>query len=181
MAEPFLAEVRIWACSFPPRSWAECNGQLLDINENSALFSLMGITYGGDGRTTFGLPNLKGRAPMGWGDGPALTPRFYGEYGGYPSIVLNESQIPSHDHILTGVRDSGTSGTPASDLFMGTDRGTAGDNIKYLDLKDDVVIDTQMSPLALSASGGSEAHENRQPYLTMNFCIAFDGIYPPRN
>ncbi len=185
MAEPFIAEVRMWACNYAPRGWAFCDGATLQIASNTALFALIGTTYGGDGRTTMGLPNLIGRAPMQWGDGPGLTNRFFGEFGGSALAFLTPAQIPSHYHILTGMRESGTSGTPTNELFMGVDRGNTGaDNMTYL-YQDkqggQIQPDATMSSLTLSTAGGSELHENRQPYLTMNFCIAMTGLFPSRN
>ncbi len=179
MSEPFVGEIRVWGCNFAPRGWAFCNGGLLPIAENTTLYSVIGTIYGGDGRTSMGLPNLQGRAPMHWGTGPGLSPHNAGELSGVITVPLNETQIPNHDHIVTGVRSSGTSATPSSDLFMGVDRGNSGDNILYL--SDTETPNTQLASQALSTAGGTEGHENMQPYLTMNFCIALDGLYPSRN
>lgn len=179
MSDPFIGEIRILACDFSPRNWALCDGSLISISENTALFSIIGTMYGGDGRTTMGLPNLQGRAPMQCGRGPGLSNHIQGEYSGYATVPLDETQIPSHDHILKGVRDSGTSGTPDSSLFMGLDRGSSGDNILYL--SDSGASNVTLSESALETAGGIEPHNNMQPYLTLNYCIALEGVYPPRS
>ncbi|MEI4552193.1 phage tail protein [Pseudoalteromonas spongiae] len=177
MSEPFIAEVRIWANNFAPRGWSMCDGQLMQIAQNTALFSLVGTTYGGDGRTTFGLPNLKGRAPMHWGTGPGLTPRAWGQTGGTPAVTLVESQIPAHSHEIKGQNAAGDTNAPAN-RYLATDK-RAG--LKIRNLKADANPNTTMSLSTLTNTGGTKSHENRQPYLALNFCIATIGLYPSRN
>ncbi|WP_144394701.1 phage tail protein [Pleionea sediminis] len=179
MSEPFIAEIRMWACNFAPRSWAFCNGQLLPISENTALFSLIGTIYGGDGRSTMGLPNLSDRTPMNPGDGPGLTSRRLGEIGGEKEVTLTESQIPQHDHVLTGVAEAGNSGQPSEAHFMGQDAESAAEVISFT--SDQVAINAQLAPESLANSGQNLPHENRQPYLGVNFCIALQGLYPSRS
>jgi microcystin-dependent protein len=172
MSEPLIAEITIFAGNFAPRSWAFCNGQLLPISQNTALFSIIGTTYGGDGRTTTGLPNLQGRAPMHPGRGPGLTSRRLGENGGVETETLSESQIPNHTHGLEA------SSFPANDddaagkyLARGTGVGSyASSGVGAVAAGD-----------AVGNSGGSQAHENMQPFLTMSFIIALQGLYPSRS
>ncbi len=178
MSEPFIGEIRIWACDFAPRDWALCNGSLIPISENTALFSIIGDMYGGDGRTTMGLPNLQGRAPMLWGQAPGLSRHTQGETNGFTDVPLNEAQIPQHDHMITGARQTGTSGSPDTSLYMGIDRG-ASDNILYLSSSSSA--NANLSNETFGMAGNSEPHENMQPYLTMNYCIALTGIYPSRS
>ena len=174
MSEPFIAEVKIFAGNFAPRNWAFCDGQLLQVAQNTALFSLVGTTYGGDGRTTFGLPNLQGRAPMHPGRGPGLTSRRLGEKGGTSSVTLTEAQMPNHTHTMQGSVD------PAELQVPGADRSLAG-SIGSLAYQSDstsnlVPLDTQ----ALLPTGGGQPHDNRQPYLGLYFIIALVGLYPSR-
>ncbi len=178
MSDPFIGEIRMWACDYAPRNWALCDGSFLNIADNTLLFSIIGTLYGGDGRTTMRLPNLQGSAPMQWGQGPGLSYYRIGEAGGYNSIPLTASQLPPHDHVLRGVRDSGTSGSPDSSLYLGIDRGSDGENIFYLSNNS---ANTSLSEMTLATSGNGTPHENRQPFLTMNYCIALDGVYPQRS
>jgi len=174
MSEPFIAEIRIFAGNFAPRGWAFCDGQLLPIAQNTALFSLIGTVYGGDGRTTTALPNLQGRSPMHPGRGPGLTSRRLGQRGGVETITLVEAQMPNHTHTLRGSTDAadeeGTRnpanavpGVPqaSQDLYGGA---------------------TSLTPMAtvLLNSGGSQSHNNMQPFLTINFIIALVGVYPSK-
>lgn len=174
MSEPFIAEIRIFAGNFAPRSWAFCNGQLLPISQNTALFSLIGTTYGGDGRTTTGLPNLQGRAPMHPGRGPGLTPRSLGQKGGTETETLTEAQIPSHNHSLQSSTSPGTTNSPAASSLLSRSAGGAAydsnDNLSN-SLNEDTLINT----------GGGNSHNNMQPFLTVNFIIALQGLYPSRN
>ena len=176
MSEPFIAEIRIFAGNFAPRSWAFCNGQLLPISQNTALFSLIGTTYGGDGRTTTALPNMQGRAPMHPGNGPGLSSRRLGQSGGTETVTLGETQMPSHTHALSMSSDAtdeeGTS-NPANALTGETD---ASDRIYG--------PPSSLSPMdaqALASVGGSQAHNNMQPFLTLNYIIALQGLYPSRS
>lgn len=169
MSEPFLAEIRIFAGNFAPRGWAFCNGQLLPIAQNTALFSLIGTTYGGDGRTTTALPNLKGRAPMHPGRGPGLTARRLGQRGGTETVTLTEAQMPNHTHTLRAEEDEpGDDNDPNNQVVARAGVWAAPNNL------------VAMRPDALTNAGGSLAHNNVQPFLTMNFIIALVGLYPSR-
>jgi len=171
MSEPFIAEIKIFAGNFAPRGFAFCNGQLLPISQNTALFSLIGTTYGGDGRTTTGLPNLQGRAVMHPGRGPGLTARRLGETGGTTSVTLNEAQLPNHNHVVQGVA-SADQASPGSGVVP-------GNAPMYADPAAGTVVD--MADGAVAETGGNQAHSNVQPYLVMNFIIALVGLYPSRS
>ncbi len=164
MAEPFLSEIRIMSFGFPPKGWALCNGQLLAINQNQALFALLGTTYGGDGRQTFGLPNLQGRVPMHMGNGHTL-----GESGGEQGHTLSISEIPTHVHTAMASSAKGSTGNPAV-AYLGQDPIASPYNGPG-----DLVA---LSPATLASVGGSQAHLNMQPFLTLSFCIALQGIFP---
>ena len=172
MSEPFIAEVRIFAGNFAPRGWAFCDGQLLPVAQNTALFSLIGTTYGGDGRTTTALPNLQGRAPMHPGRGPGLTERRLGHQGGVESITLSQAQMPDHSHTLRGTVSRGSSSQPQGNAFNRSVGDTAYHTPTNL---------TGMAPTMASNTGGSQAHNNLQPFLTLNFIIALQGLYPSRS
>ncbi len=170
MSEPFVAEIRIFAGNFAPQGWAFCNGQLLPIAQNTALFSLIGTTYGGDGETTTALPNLAGRAPMHPGQGPGLTSRRLGQRGGVESVTLTEAQIPNHTHTMRAVP------APAGDDDVENDSVIAralGMNL-YAPPNNLVT----MAPQTLPSTGGDQAHNNLQPFLTLNYIIALVGLYP---
>lgn len=177
MSEPFVAEIRIFAGNFAPRGWAFCDGQLLPISENTALFSLIGTTYGGDGRTTMALPNLQGRAPMHPGRGPGLTARRLGEKVGVETVTLTEAQIPSHSHTARAT----TSPAPVSITAPSSTTALArsGGGQTYQSNTTANLVD--MASQTLSTTGGSQAHANNQPYLTLNFIIALVGLYPSRS
>ena len=172
MADPFVAEIRIFPFSFAPKGWAFCNGQLLPISQNTALFSLLGTFYGGDGKSTFALPDLEGRAPMQHGQGQALSDHFLGESGGSDTVTLLQSEIPVHSHDVNGSGGPANLQAPAADRVLGR-----ANNTVYLDNPANLV---PMAPEALATAGGSQPHNNMQPYLTLNFCIALQGIFPPR-
>jgi microcystin-dependent protein len=164
MTEPFIAEIKMFGGSFAPRGYALCNGQLLSIAQNTALFSLLGTTYGGNGTTTFGLPNLQGRVPMHPGQGPGLTPRSLGESGGVESVTLSTQELPAHFH--SAVTDSAaTSNRPAGHVLA---RGGS-------------YADTGNALPAGGSVGGNQPHNNMQPFLTVNFIIALEGVFPSRN
>ncbi len=169
--DPFVAEIRIFPFSFAPKGWALCNNQLLPISQNTALFSLLGTNYGGDGKSTFALPSLQGNAAMFWGQGPGLTDRAIGEEGGSPSVTLLQSEIPFHTHNLnTAAGDPAESNDPTGNAMARSSLftyATPGPMVT-------------MSPNALTPTGGSTPHNNMQPYLTLNFCIAMQGVFPPR-
>jgi len=174
MSEPFIAEIRIFAGNFAPRSWAFCNGQLLPVSQNTALFSLIGTTYGGDGRTTTALPNLQGRAPMHPGRGPGLTSRRLGQKGGVEMITLSEAQMPSHNHPVNALNAPASTPTPSTTTTLA--RSVGGNGYKASPSFDAVLDDG-----SLPSTGGSQAHTNMQPFLTMNFIIALQGLYPSRS
>lgn len=172
MSEPFIAEIKIFAGNFAPRNYAFCDGQLLPIAQNTALFSLVGTTYGGDGRTTLGLPNLQGRAPMHAGTGPGLPSRRLGERGGVETVTLTEAQMPSHTHAVSAVNLLGDRSNPEGNALARSVGGNAyGPSTNLVPLAD----------AALPPAGGGNLHNNMQPFLTMNFIIALQGIFPTRN
>jgi microcystin-dependent protein len=174
MADPFVAEIRIFPFNFAPKGWALCNGQLMPISQNTALFSLLGTTYGGDGKSTFALPNLQGSAPMHPGQGPGLSPHDLGEVGGSETVTLLDSEMPSHTHQLRASVDPANAQIPSSQLTLARSSGGSAYNPNAGGV-------TAMSPAALGLAGGSLPHNNLQPYLTVNFCIAMQGVFPPRS
>src|SRR5690242_2902536 len=170
MAEPFLSEIRIMSFGFPPKGWALCDGQLLPINQNQALFSLLGTTYGGDGRVNFGLPNLQGRTPIHMGSGHSL-----GERGGEQGHTLSISEIPTHVHIVNGTSNAGSSGTSPGNL------NPVGNLFATVNLPAYIAPDSNLAalhPSSIANVGGSQAHLNMQPFLVLNFSIALQGIFP---
>lgn len=172
MADPFVAEIRIFPFNFAPTGWAFCDGQLLPLSQNTALFSLLGTTYGGNGKSNFALPDLQGRAAMHPGQGPGLSLHDLGETGGSETVTLLESEIPSHAHVLRATLDDADLAipTPARSL------GKSGMANLYLAGSPNV----SMAPEGLAPAGGDQPHNNLQPYLTCNFCIALQGVFPPR-
>ncbi len=170
--DPFVAEIRIFPFNFAPRGWAFCDGQLLPLSQNTALFSLLGTTYGGDGRSNFALPNVQGNAPMHPGQGPGLSLHDLGETGGSETVTLLESEIPAHSHALSGNNTLGDNPIPSPTYTLGRYANAYQQN-RTANL-------VQMAPQALTPTGGSQPHNNLQPYLTLNFCIAMQGVYPPR-
>lgn len=172
MSDPFVAEIRMFGGNFAPNGWAFCDGQLLPIAQNTALFSLLGTTYGGDGKSTFGVPDLRGRAPMHHGQGQGLTNRVLGESGGAESVTLTAAQIPSHTHnvALPSVNTAATTSDPQNNLPARTPENTYASTGTAVD----------MASATSGNSGGSQQHNNLQPYLTVSFIIALQGIFPPR-
>jgi microcystin-dependent protein len=171
--DPFVAEIRIVPFNFPPRGWALCNGQLMPISQNTALFSLLGTNYGGDGKSNFALPNMQGNAPMHWGQGPGLTNHDLGEMSGTESVTLLESESPAHAHALRASTRPGDNSIPTPTMSLAVSAGAfayVGGNPAL----------AGMSPTALAPVGGNQPHNNLQPYLTLNFCIALQGVFPPR-
>jgi microcystin-dependent protein len=176
MTSPFVAEIRIFACNFAPKGWATCDGQLLPISQNTALFSLLGTMYGGNGQSTFGLPNLDGSAAMHNGQGPGLSQRFQGETGGEESVTVLNSEIPIHAHTIgNSLAAPGTAQTPTGNIWAQAPAGRAVFNMYGTSATG------AMNPNALSVTGGGLPHNNLQPYLVLLFCIAMQGIFPPRN
>ncbi len=175
MADPFVAEIRIFAFNFPPRGWAFCSGQLLPLSQNTALFSLLGTTYGGNGKTNFGLPNIEGRALMQAGQGPGLSLRDLGEELGVASVSLIEAQLPAHRHTVNVGATPANLAAPALDRVASRTSGGFG---YQTNTSGNLAA---MSPSALAPLGGSLPHNNYMPSLVMNFCIALQGVFPPRS
>ena len=173
MTNPFVAEMRIFPFDFPPTGWAFCNGQILPISQNTALFSLLGTTYGGDGKSNFALPNMQGRAPMQPGQGPGLSLHDLGEAGGTPAVTLLQTEIPSHNHkVMAESQDPADTIIPSPSTAIA--RSSGGGLYQ-------TSSNVQMSPSTLAAVGGSQPHNNLMPYIALNFCIALQGVYPPRS
>jgi microcystin-dependent protein len=176
MSNPFVAEIRIFSGNFAPTGWAQCNGQLLPISQNTALFSLLGTTYGGDGKSNFALPDMQGNAPMQQGQGPGLSQRFLGETGGEDSVTLLQTEMPAHSHGIQGASGGTASNNPVGNAWAGGQKGfgnvyasTGGGN------------NVQMNPFALSIAGGNLPHNNLMPYLCLTFIIALQGVFPARS
>lgn len=170
MATPFIGQIQMFSFNFPPRGWAQCNGQTLPIAQNQALFSLLGTTYGGNGTTNFLLPNLQGRTPLHFGTGPGLSPRNLGEASGTENVTLLATQLPTHTHTVSANTAAPTLGSPAGNLWAQGNYSANGG-----------------SPMAgglggaIGFSGNDQPHPNLSPYLVVNFCIALQGIFPSRN
>jgi microcystin-dependent protein len=175
MADPFVAEIRIFPFNFAPKGWAFCDGQLLPISQNTALFSLLGTTYGGDGKSTFKLPDLQGRAAMHPGQGPGLSLHDLGEQAGSETVTLLVSEIPAHSHTV-GAQNVPLGGVAAPAPTVTFNRPASG-NLFCTTLNPTVA----MAPEAAGPAGGDQPHNNMQPYLTFNFCIALQGVFPPRS
>jgi microcystin-dependent protein len=173
MSDPFVAEIRIFAGNFAPIGWAFCNGQSMFISQNTALFSLIGTTYGGDGKSTFAVPDLRGRAPMQPGQGPGLSLHDLGEAGGEPAVTLLQSEIPLHSHNLLAQTTPATQFAPSNTTFLAR---SVGANAYVAP----AVANSTLAPTAIQPAGGSAPHNNMQPFLALNFIIALQGIFPPR-
>jgi len=175
MQDPWLGEIALVAFNFAPQGWAFCNGQLLSIAQNTALFSLLGTTYGGDGQTTFALPNLQSRVPIHFGQGTGLSPYLLGATGGVETVTLQTTQIPAHTHSFTPqATTAGGSATSPAGAFWA--ESGSGDTIYQ-----GGTSNTQMAPQTLGNTGGGQTHENRQPFLALNYVIALVGIFPSRS
>lgn len=172
MADPFVAEIRIFPFNFAPRGWAWCDGQLLPLSQNTALFSLLGTTYGGNGKSNFALPDLQGRSPMHPGQGPGLSLHDLGETGGSETVTLLESEMPSHSHALRASIDDADLQIPQPQMTMAK---SSGQNAYSA-----TATLVSLAPEALPPAGGDQPHNNLQPYLTFYFCIALQGVFPPR-
>jgi microcystin-dependent protein len=171
VADPFVAEIRIFPFNFAPKGWAWCNGQLLPISQNTALFSLLGTTYGGNGKSNFALPDLMGRAPMHPGQGPGLSLHDLGETGGAETVALLESEIPAHSHAFNASQADALEPAPGAQLFA------TGIGVSMYATPGSPAA---LAPNALAPAGGGQPHNNMQPYLTFYFCIALQGVFPPR-
>jgi microcystin-dependent protein len=174
MSEPFVGEIRMFAGNFAPRGWAFCDGQLLAVSQNDALFSLLGTIYGGDGRTTFGLPDLRGRIPIHTGQGPGLSNRRLGASSGQETVTLAANQLPSHSHPLQASTQPGTESAPAGAVLAQSSSDIYVENPPAASIKN-------LSAGAVSALGGSQAHTNLMPFLAIHFIISLFGIFPSRN
>jgi microcystin-dependent protein len=172
--DPFVAEIRIFGFGFAPKGWATCDGQLIPISQNTALFSLLGTFYGGDGKSNFALPNLQGSAPMAPGQGPGLSLHDLGESSGVPDVTLIQSEIPSHIHQIMAAANIATTAVPSPSVGPARSRGT---NLFQTNASQNIV---QMSPQELQPAGGSLPHNNMMPFLTLIFCIALQGVFPAR-
>ncbi|HTW81574.1 MAG TPA: tail fiber protein [Terracidiphilus sp.] len=178
MADQFLAEIRMFPFNFQPQGWAFCNGQLLSISQNTALFSLLGTTYGGDGRTNYALPNLQGSAPLQQGQGPGLSLYYLGQTGGQVTVTMLMSEIPLHSHpinCIDGTRVHGQAGQPNNATLVKTS-GSPPNAYTSGATQNQTMSQSMVSPV-----GGNLPHNNLMPYLALNFCIALQGIYPPRS
>jgi len=171
--DPSIGEIKIFAGNFAPRAWAYCDGQLLPISQYNALFSILGTTYGGDGRTTFGLPDLRGRTAIGPRTGPGLSAYKLGQRGGAEAVTLAINQMPSHNHQIKAVTTGGTSTTPTNHLLA--------DSAAFDNEFSNATANTNMSDSMAAHTGGSQAHENRQPFLAINYIIAIAGTFPTRS
>ncbi len=172
----YLGQIQTFGFNFAPKGWALCNGQIMSIQQNAALFSLLGTTYGGNGTTTFALPDLRGRASLHMGQGPGLSNYAEGEASGSENVTLISSQMPVHNHIMQASKNS-TSATPSSHVLAPGVATSDGSPVNAYG----TVIDTTLAPNAVGIAGGSQPHNNMQPYLVINWCIALSGIYPSRN
>lgn len=173
MSSPFVAEIKMFAGNFAPTGWALCNGQLLPISQNTALFSLLGTFYGGDGKSTFALPNLQGSTPIGQGQGPGLSEYFLGQQGGSQFVTLLQSEIPAHNHTIHAYRDDpADSAVPSPNTVLGRAQALTPYRANS---------NTTMNPQSLSIAGGSLPHNNMSPYLTVTFILALQGVFPPRS
>ena len=175
MADPFVAEIRIVPFNFAPRGWAFCNGQLLPISQNTALFSLLGTTYGGNGQTNFSLPNFQGSAPIHWGDGPGLTSRGIGEVGGQSNVTFTIPELPAHTHTAQADATAGGVASPAGGTWGKAPGRTPPPAYS------NAAPGVSMHPLALGFSGQNFPHNNLSPHLVLNFIFALQGVYPPRS
>jgi microcystin-dependent protein len=171
MSDQFFAEIRLFACTFAPEGWAFCNGQILPLSQNTALFSLLGSMYGGDGKSTFALPDLRGRLAIAAGQGANLSERYIADTGGSESVTLMQSEMPQHSHMVSASTSDGDQTEPTNNLFASQTSDTYAPD----------PTNTKMADGMVAEAGGNQPHNNLMPYLVVNFCIALQGIYPPRS
>lgn len=175
MADQYVGEIRIFGCNFAPTGWAQCNGQILSISQNTALFSLLGTNYGGDGRVTFALPNLQGAATLNWGSGAGLTSYVVGETAGAATVTLTLNEMPGHSHTVNAI-NSGNAASPNGSIW-GNPTARPAPNF----FTNSVGSGPVMNPQAIGVNGGNSAHNNLMPYQVVNYCIALTGVFPPRS
>lgn len=176
MANPYVGEIRMVGFNFAPKGWALCNGQLLSINQNTALFSILGVTFGGNGTSDFGLPNLMAQAPLGYGNGAGLTPRTWGETGGEYKVTLLQSQLAQHTHPISCISGQGSSNSPSNAVWASAEGGRVPPPLYASALPGRV----NMNPAAVGIAGGNLPHNNLPPFLAINIIIALQGVYPQR-
>jgi microcystin-dependent protein len=176
MSSPFIAEIKMCGYNFAPRGYAFCNGQILPIAQNTALFALVGTTYGGNGTTTFGLPDLQGRSPLGPGQGPGLSTYVLGQASGTPTVTLLSTEMPAHTHLPQGNSTGGDSTTPASKIWAANAATRSPQPLYSVGTPN-----TGMNASAIASAGGNSPHQNQQPYLAISFIIALQGVFPARN
>ncbi len=181
MSDQFLGEIRIFPFNFAPIGWAMCSGQLLPISQYSALFSLLGTNYGGNGTSNFGLPNFQGAVPINQGTGPGLSPYAVGQSGGSSTVTLLQPEMAVHRHLITADEEVATTATPAGAIYMQGHYSVTGGTGGAVALYNTLAPDTTLSSNAISYAGGNQPHNNMMPYLALNFCIAMSGIFPPRS
>lgn len=179
MAEPFIGQIIMFAGNFQIRGYAFCNGQLLSIAQNTALFSILGTTYGGNGQTTFALPDLRSRVPIHPGQGPGLSPYVLGQQGGTETVTLTSNQMPQHNHLMNASEGTGSQQAPAAG-FLAASVVPSSSNAAVSNFRN-ASDGTTLAPTAITIAGGSQPHNNIQPYLCLNFEIALEGIFPSRN
>ena len=180
MSEPFLGQITAFPYSFPPNGWADCAGQLLPIQQYTALFSLLGTNYGGNGQTNFALPNLQGRVPVGQGSQPGGSTYSIGEASGEETVTLSAATMPGHSHGVSATTVHGTVNAPAGQLLSAAQQG-AGPTATRGNIYNTAAPDTSLTTASVSPAGGNQPHNNLQPFLTLRYCIALQGVFPPRS
>ncbi|MGE5343162.1 MAG: phage tail protein [Candidatus Omnitrophota bacterium] len=183
MADPFIGEIRLFPFNYAPIGWAFCNGQLMSVPQNTALFAVIGNQYGGDGQTNFALPNFQGRIPMHWGTGTGLTPRTIAQTLGVTTVTLTDTQLPAHTHTLNAQSGNADQLSPSGNFLANVGNGGTRPVkiMNYTTAPVPPATSTALSPQSISAVGSGQAHTNMQPYLTLNFCMAIEGIFPVRS
>jgi microcystin-dependent protein len=180
MSEPFVGQITVYPYTFPPNGWADCAGQLLPINQYSALFSLLGVQYGGNGTSNFALPNLQGMVPVGQGTLPGGSTYDMGEAAGSETVTITQSTMPNHSHSLSATTVHGTANPPGGQLLASVQKGTPFAPTKG-NIYNTAAPDTTLTPGSTGAAGGSQPHNNIQPFLVLRYCIALQGVFPPRS